>query len=104
MTHKIVLTKEQKEELDYALSTTIGNQKYETILVNFIKAHINENFVLNSCRCKSKLTKAKRIIKQRYNDIMVMDENDAQCPVCSEIFTPKNKNHKYCSETCRNKK
>lgn len=101
MTHKIVLTKEQKEELDYALSTTIGSKQYEDILVNFIRKHINAGFALSTCRCKSKLTKAKKVIKQRYDDIVVMQEGQAACIVCDSIFTKKTHNHKVCSNECR---
>ena len=57
--NKIVITKEEKEKLDYSMSTSIGSKEHETILVNFIRTHINAGFALAKCRCKSKLTKAK---------------------------------------------
>ena len=100
---KIILSKQDKTELDYALSTSIGGAVFESILVGFIKEHINKAFVLSNCRCKSALTKAKRLIKKVYKDIMVLDEGDKQCPVCKEIFKAKSKNNIYCSTECRNK-
>ena len=101
MTHKIIITKEIKEQLDYALSTTLSNKKFEDILVNFIREHINAGFALSNCKCKSKLTKAKRVIKSVYNNILVMSDDQGQCIVCDSIFEKKSKNHKICSDECR---
>ena len=43
---RIILSKQDKTELDYALSTSIGGAVFESILVGFIKKHINKDFVL----------------------------------------------------------
>lgn len=101
---RIILSKQDKTELDYALSTSIGGAVFESILVGFIKKHINKDFVLSNCRCKSALTKAKRLIRKVYKEIIVLSEDDKQCSVCKEIFTPKTKNNIYCSTLCRENK
>ena len=41
---RIILSKQDKTELDYALSTSIGGAVFESILVGFIKQHINKDF------------------------------------------------------------
>ena len=100
----IVMTDYEKRMLDYAMSTTLSSKEYEEVLINFIRKYINKDFQVTDCKCKSKLTKAKRIIKQVYKDIKVIEKDEEICPVCDTVFKPKSSKHIYCSKECRNKK
>ena len=87
--NKIVITQELKQKLDIALSTTINSKQHEEVLVSFIRTHINSAFALSDCKCKSKLMKAKKVVKQRYNDIVVLDD------ICEKFLLLKQSMYRY---------
>ena len=106
---------EEIKKIKYLLSKGRMTSQEEALLLAFVREHVNPNFK-KGCNCKGgskKLFKAaKSAIAKIEAELKAKEELQAkvqsegltQCAVCDTLFKAKNKNHKYCSEECRNSK